>query len=80
MSDAIIALIRTIVPIIVGSFITWLSLSGVELDPETGAATATALTGLISSAYYAFVKFLSSNYPAAGWLLGYPAQPTYTKE
>jgi len=79
MSDAIIALVRTIVPIAVGAFITWLSLLGVELDPEIAAATVTALTGLIASAYYAVVKVVSVNVPWVGWLLGYPANPTYTQ-
>jgi len=80
MNDAIIALIRTIVPIAVGSVIAWLSLRGVNLAPETATATTTALTGLLSGAYYAVVKLLSDNFPWMGWLLGYAAQPSYTKE
>jgi hypothetical protein len=77
MNDAVIALIRTIVPIGVGALITWLALLGVELDPEIAAATITSLTGLISAAYYAVVKVVSVNVPWVGWFLGYPANPTY---
>lgn len=77
MNDAIIAMIRTVVPIAVGALITWLSLLGVELDPEIAAATITSLTGLVSAAYYAVVKVVSVNVPWVGWFLGYPANPHY---
>lgn len=72
VGDAMIALVRTIVPLAVGWLIAFLALpEGVAPQLEliaTAAATA---------AYYAGVRALSEKWSWFGWLLGYPVDPTY---
>lgn len=77
MNDQVIALIRTIVPTLVGAFATFLLTAGIELDEETKTAVAVALTGLFAGAYYALIRLIASKLPIAGWLLGHPAVPVY---
>ena len=77
MNDQIIAIVRTVVPTLVGAFAAFLLATGVELDDETKSAMIVALTGIFSGAYYAIIRSLASKVPLAGWLLGYPATPTY---
>jgi hypothetical protein len=77
MNDQIIAIVRTVVPTLVGAFAAFLLATGVELDDETKSAMIVALTGIFSGAYYAIIRSLASKVPSAGWLLGYPANPAY---
>ena len=74
MSDAIVSLIRTIVPVIVGLALAGLLKLGIDVD-ET--ALATVVDGVIIGAYYALARWLESKWPNLGWLLGAPKQPTY---
>jgi hypothetical protein len=74
MSDAIVSLIRTIVPVIVGLVLAGLIKLGIEVD-ET--ALATVFDGLLIGLYYALARWLESKWPSLGWLLGAPKQPTY---
>lgn len=77
MSEALIAIIRTVVPTLVGAFAAWLASVGLSLDAETQAATVVALTGLFSGLYYTLVRWLGQRFPWAEWLLGYNATPAY---
>jgi len=77
MNDQIIALVRTVVPTLVGAFAAFLLTAGIELDEETKTSLAVALTGLFAGAYYALVRYVASKLPWTGWLLGHPAVPTY---
>jgi hypothetical protein len=70
------SLIRTVVPLLVGILITWAAKAGLNL--AEGDVTA-LLTALITAVYYATVRLIEQKFPAAGWLLGYPAAPTYGK-
>lgn len=81
MSDAIVAWIRTTVPIAVGSgavaVSTWLAdhqIGWIHLDSATAGATA---AGLAVGAYYTIVKWLETRWPRVGVLLGKAKQPTY---
>lgn len=75
LSDVIIALIRTIVPVTVGALITWLA-----LPASTGELVTLFATVLLTASYYAAVRALSSKWAWFGWLLGYPADPSYKPE
>jgi hypothetical protein len=77
MNDQIIALVRTIVPTLVGAFATVLLTAGIELDEETKTAVAVALTGLFAGTNYAIIRYIASKVPWTGWLLGHPAVPVY---
>lgn len=69
------ALVRTIVPMIVGAVAAWLlQVLGWELplEPATEAATA-----ILAAAYYAGVRWLEERFPEAGLLLGSRRAPEY---
>lgn len=74
MSDQVVSLIRTVVPVIVGSLLTWLAGRGIALD---GAAVTPAVTTLIIGVYYAAVRWAEVRWPRAGWLLGVARPPSY---
>lgn len=76
--DTVIGLVRTWVPIGVGAVFGWLATNGLEVDPETQAASIIAITGLIQALYYGIARLLESRYPALGWLLGSAHTPTYS--
>lgn len=79
MSDVITSLVRTYVPVIVGSFISWLATRGINVDEGTAAAAVTALTGAIILAYYTIVRLLERKFPRIGVLLGSTRKPEYTE-
>lgn len=68
------SVIRTIVPLIVGSLVGWFVSKGVEVD--RGALTA-ALDSLLGGLYYVVIRAVERRWPKAGWLLGAPGAPTY---
>ena len=74
VSDYGRSLIRTFVPLVVGSLVAWLATRGVEVD-------RTALIGildpLLATAYYALIRAAEKRWPGAGWLLGAPGAPSY---
>lgn len=78
MSDFVISLIRTWVPVVVGGFVTWLITLGVEIDSE---ALVAALVSILSGVYYALIRALEVRYPWLGVFLGYNrATPQYVGE
>ena len=80
MSDFIISLIRTWVPIGVGLVVAWLTAQGI-LDEETSKAAvinlSATLTAIFSGAYYLGVRLLAKWQPGFEWLLGAPKAPEY---
>lgn len=74
MTDYSRSIVRTIVPLIVGTIVGWLATRGIEVD-------RVALTGvvdpIIAAAYYAVVRIVEQHAPWAGWLLGAPGAPSY---
>jgi uncharacterized membrane protein (DUF441 family) len=77
MSDFIISAIRTYVPILVGAFVSWLALKGINLDSSTVLALGTALGGVVAALYYTIIRLLEKKFPQVGVLLGTAQQPTY---
>jgi hypothetical protein len=82
VSDFVIGLIRTYVPILVGAVIGWLISQGV-LDPDAGAAAEagliTAITAVAQGVYYTAVRLLAEKWPWIGSLLGYNKAPAYNE-
>ena len=78
MSDLIVSYIRTGVPVLVGTIVSWLVTLGIALDPDTQAALIAGLTGALIAAYYAIVRALERRWPAVGVLLGKRTEPTYS--
>jgi apolipoprotein N-acyltransferase len=80
LSDAAIAVIRTFVPALVGTFLTWLATNGVSLPDDASTALITFLVALFTALYYAAITFLERKVnPNFGWLLGLPKAPTYVR-
>ncbi len=75
MSDTVVSLIRTYVPLAVGYVLTRLAELGV-VDVD-GEALIGAVTAIVAGLYYAAARFAEKRWPAAGWLLGARAQPSY---
>lgn len=74
MNDLLVSMIRTWVPIVLGSVLTWLIEAGVDIDRD---GVIVAVTGFVIAVYYAVVRVLETRYPAVGVLLGRKTAPTY---
>lgn len=77
VGDALKALIRTVVPAIVGYLLALLAQLGLGLPPGTSQLLDLILTAVFTAAYYALIRWLQTRWPWIGWLLGYPTAPTY---
>lgn len=78
LSDAMIGLIRTFVPTVIGTAIAWLTTQGVFLDTAVQEQLSAAFVGLCVALYYGVVTLLERKVnPAFGWLLGYAKAPVY---
>ncbi len=79
MNNVVISLIRTWVPIVIGSVVAWLATKGWHVNPTTSGGLIVFLTGLISGGYYGVVRVLETQFPWLGFLLGHTAKPSYVK-
>jgi len=75
MSEFVLSLIRTWVPIGVGALISWLLSIGVDAGAEASVGLTTAGTAIITALYYLIVRTLESRFPWFGVLLGAPRTP-----
>lgn len=80
VGDAMIALVRTVVPSAVGYVLSLLALAGLGLSDQAMGLLTLILTTAMTAAYFAAVRWLSARWAWFGWLLGYPTNPTYTPE
>lgn len=77
LSQALISIIRTVIPTVVGTAIAWLAAHGLDLGSQEALITG-ALIATCTTLYYAGVSFLERKvHPAFGWLLGVAKPPTY---
>jgi len=72
LTDTIVSLIRTFVPVVVGAVIAYLAERGFSftVDPM-------AVTGVVIGLYYGLARFLEKKWPFFGYLLGVPKEPAY---
>jgi hypothetical protein len=78
MSNWVISQIRTFVPILVGTALTWIAKkTGFVIDEETGAQAVMAATAGAIAVYYFVVHWLEQKWPAFGKLLGKQTLPYY---
>jgi uncharacterized membrane protein (DUF441 family) len=78
MKDLVPSLIRTYVPVIVGQFVAWLALKGVNLDDKTVVSLTATVGGIITAVYYLAARLLERYVsPKLGWLLGRATPPVY---
>ncbi|WP_454044418.1 hypothetical protein [Cellulosimicrobium sp. Marseille-Q8652] len=80
MTNFVLSLVRTVVPIAVGFVISWLSLRGIPVEESAQNSLISGLTALITAAYYAAVRALELRWPWFGYLLGTRAEPTYERK
>lgn len=75
MNDLAVSLIRTYVPILVGTGIALLGSLGVTgVDSVEAASVVTSLT---IGVYYAIARVIERKAPKAGVLLGHKSAPSY---
>lgn len=79
MNNVVISLIRTWVPLVVGSVVSWLAVRGWNIDAATSGGLIVFLTGALSGVYYGIVRVLENWFPWIGVLLGHVAKPEYHK-
>lgn len=77
MHQFIIALIRTVVPALVGSLFGWLASVGLDLDAETQGGLIVGLVAFFTGLYYAAVTWAAARWKWFGWLLGVAQTPVY---
>lgn len=79
MGNYLLSLIRTWVPIVVGTLLTWLAASThIVISEHSRAVAAAACVAVLSAGYYALVRLLERKVPQLGVLLGATVQPAYT--
>lgn len=78
-SNYFVSLIRTWVPLGVGGLLTWLARThDIVIDETATATTVTAVTGIVTGAYYSIVRLLEVRVSGGyGWLLGAAKKPKY---
>jgi hypothetical protein len=76
VSDYLVSLVRTFVPVVVGYLLSVLTGLGIDVDPT---AAETIISGLFIGGYYALARALEKAQPWFGVLLGWKATPTYVK-
>jgi hypothetical protein len=76
LTDYIVSVIRTWVPILVGPVVVFLLSLGIEFD---STALELFLASFLSGAYYALVRWAEGRWPWIGGLLGVKSTPTYLK-
>lgn len=81
MNNLVTSIIRTVIPVLVGTVITWLQINlGVTVDDATSATLVSTATGITIAAYYVAVRWLETRFPKIGWLLGLAKAPGYSDE
>lgn len=78
MSQYVISVIRTWVPVLMGSLAGWLLVTfGIEVPKEAQEELTLLIGGAAIALYYALVRWLEQKFPNVGILLGYIKQPVY---
>lgn len=77
MSNFIIAVVRSLVPIIVGWLVGLLAAINVHVAPDIESGLIVSVSTLAASLYYVGVAWLERKYPWFGWLLGVARKPVY---
>ena len=71
--------VRTVIPIAVGSVVTWLVGIGIPVDESFSTALAGLLGLLAGALFYLVVRIVEKYKPKAGILLGVAKQPIYVE-
>jgi ABC-type spermidine/putrescine transport system permease subunit II len=80
ISNYIISLIRTIVPVAVGAVASWLLTKyAFHVNTSVEGSVTALMTAVVTSGYYASIRFLETKFPKGPWgmFLGHTARPVY---
>lgn len=77
VGDVLKALVRTVVPALVGLLLSLFAQWGLQVDSATSESITLLLATVFTAAYYALVRALAARWAGFRWLLGYPTNPTY---
>lgn len=69
------SLIRTLVPVVVGTILGWLARVGLGVDSAGTEALGAWFEMLFVSAYYFVFRWLETKFPQVGWFLGLAKSP-----
>lgn len=70
MDDYVVSIIRTWVPVAVGTALTWLARElGIVLDKDTSAMATAVAVALVIAVYYAAARAVEQRWPAVGRVL-----------
>ena len=76
LSQYVVSLIRTGVPLAVGWVLVQLADHfGIGIDDSTSQGLTTALVAILAGLYYALARLVERKWPALTWLLGSSLQP-----
>lgn len=77
MSNTVVSLIRTYVPLGVAVLVGWLASLGIVVDDSTRSLLVGGIGALAAALYYAGVRLAEKQWPWVGLLLGAAKAPTY---
>lgn len=81
ISDFVLSLIRTYLPIAVGSALVWAAAqTDIVIEPDSANGVIAVAVALVSGAYYLVARWLEGRWPWLSILLGTPPKvstPTY---
>lgn len=80
LSNYIISLIRTVVPVAVGAAASWLlTKHAFHIAPAILVQVTALLTAAATAGYYSAIRFLEDKFPKGPWgyFLGHTAKPVY---
>lgn len=77
VGEAMIAIVRTVVPLIVGYVLSLAVMAGLHVPEEVVGLVELVLVTVLTAAYYALIRWLSERWAWVGWMLGYPTNPHY---
>lgn len=77
MNNFAVSLVRTVVPVIVGSLIGLLVTLGIDLPADAGESLTIGIQALAIALYYLGARWLEQRWPIFGYLLGTRAEPVY---
>lgn len=80
MSNTVVSLIRTYVPLGVAVLVGWLASLGVAVSDDAQSALVMGIGALAAALYYAGVRLAEKRWPWVGLLLGAAKAPTYIDE
>jgi hypothetical protein len=77
MTDLVVSLIRTYVPLAVGTLVAWLATKGINLDVDAATGLTAFLSAVFTGVYYLAARLLEQRWPEFGALLGKAKKPEY---